>query len=204
MSSRDYNQIQLVAFKLGDEEYAVPVQNVESIIKLSRPTRVPGAPFHVRGVMNLRGKVMSIFDLRRRFGMPAVSDESDMRVLIVAHDGMNTGVLVDGVSEVLTVDGTALQSPPAELGGNGKSVAGLCRVEDRLVIVLDLAAVFSVEDVAQPIADTLDIPAVPATPIAIAATEDESADEATPTDETTPAEAAPVSESDNVPATTAG
>jgi purine-binding chemotaxis protein CheW len=192
MSSTDYNQIQLVAFRLGDEEYAVPVQNVESIIKLSRPTRVPGVPYHVRGVMNLRGKVMSIFDLRRRFGMGCAADETDMRVLVVAHDGMNTGMLVDGVSEVLTIDGDALQAPPAELGGQGRAVAGLCRVEDRLVIVLDLGSVFDVaETMDQPIAEQVPVEPVAAVPAALAAAEVEEVEADAPAD--APAEeAAPV------------
>ncbi|MEO1062720.1 MAG: chemotaxis protein CheW [Actinomycetota bacterium] len=142
MSSTDYNQIQLVAFQLGGEEYAVPVQNVESIIRRTRPTRVPGAPSHCLGVINLRGKVISVFDLRRRFSM-VESESSDGRVLVVHHDGMNTGVLVDGVSEVLSLDGSALRASPVDSTGSGDLVSGLCRVDDRLVIILDLAAVLS-------------------------------------------------------------
>lgn len=140
MSSTDYNQIQLVAFQLGDEDYAVPVQNVESIIRRSRPTRVPGAPAHCLGVINLRGKVISVFDLRRRFAMPE-DGSSEGRVLVVHHNGMNSGVLVDGVSEVLSLDGSALRASPVGSTGPGSLVSGLCRVDERLVIILDLAAV---------------------------------------------------------------
>jgi purine-binding chemotaxis protein CheW len=138
--STDYNQIQLVAFQLGDEEYAVPVQNVESIIRRTRPTKVPGAPSHCLGVINLRGKVISVFDLRRRFGLGASVADDDGRILVINHQGMNTGVLVDGVSEVLSLDGSALRSSPVG-GGEQSVISGLCRVEERLLIILDLGTV---------------------------------------------------------------
>ncbi len=179
MSSTDYNQIQLVAFQLGDEEYAVPVQNVESIIRRTRPTRVPGAPPHCLGVINLRGKVISVFDLRRRFSMPE-TEAAESRVLVVHHDGMNTGVLVDGVSEVLSLDGSALRASPVGSNGTGSLVSGLCRVDERLVIILDLAAVLSDDVVLAPPAVTPEMAdqAVEATPSAIvaAAEIDEDAD----------------------------
>lgn len=181
MSSTDYNQIQLVAFQLGGEEYAVPVQNVESIIRRTRPTRVPGAPAHCLGVINLRGKVISVFDLRRRFSMPEV-ETVDGRVLVVHHDGMNTGVLVDGVSEVLSLDGSALRASPVDSTGSGSLVSGLCRVGDRLVIILDLAAVLSDDIVLSPPVVTADMAtaAVEATSAAVVAAEQvasEAADE---------------------------
>ncbi|MEM9035328.1 MAG: chemotaxis protein CheW [Actinomycetota bacterium] len=147
--STDYNQIQLVAFQLADEEYAVPVQNVESIIRRTRPTRVPGAPSHCLGVINLRGKVISIFDLRRRFGFGASVAEDDGRILVIHHNGMNTGVLVDGVSEVLSLDGSALRASPVG-GGSHSMVSGLCKVEERLLIILDLTVVLSHDGVIAP------------------------------------------------------
>lgn len=156
MSATDYNQLQLVAFRLAAEEYAVPVQNVEGIIKLTEPTLVPGAPYFIRGVINLRGKVISIFDLRRRFSMAPLDDESDARVLVVHHDGKNVGVLVDAVSEVLTLDGDAPQPPPAEVGaGESRTIEGICKVEDRLIIILDLGAVLA-DDGADVVAPTSD------------------------------------------------
>lgn len=184
MSSTDYNQIQLVAFQLGDEEYAVPVQNVESIIRRTRPTRVPGAPGHCLGVINLRGKVISVFDLRRRFSMPE-GDSSDGRVLVVHHDGMNTGVLVDGVSEVLSLDGSALRASPVGSTGPVSLVSGLCRVDDRLVIILDLAAVLSDDIVlaAPVITSEMAEHAVEATSAAVVAAEEIAADAAEETEE---------------------
>ncbi len=187
MSSTDYNQIQLVAFQLGDEEYAVPVQNVESIIRRSRPTRVPGAPAHCLGVINLRGKVISVFDLRRRFSLP--EDESDDgRVLVVHHDGMNTGVLVDSVSEVLSLDGSALRASPVDSTGSRSLVSGLCRVDERLVIILDLVEVLSDDIVlsAPVVTSEMAEAAVEARSAAVVAAEEiavEAADEADEVDE---------------------
>ena len=142
MSATDYNQLQLVAFTLGAEEYAVPVQSVEGIIKLSEPTKVPGAAAHIRGVMNLRGKVISVFDLRCRFGLPSLEDETDARVLVISDGNTNVGMLVDSVSEVLTLDSaTVQQAPPEVVSGHAKAIAGICRIAERLIIILDLAAV---------------------------------------------------------------
>jgi purine-binding chemotaxis protein CheW len=143
----DYDQLQLVAFSLGAEEYAVPVHSVEGIIKVQEPTKVPGSAAHVRGVMNLRGKVISIVDLRRRFDMEPLADESDARVLVVHHGQKNVGVLVDAVSEVLTLSASDLQPPPPEVGSEeNRAIESICRVEERLVIIVDLGAILSDED----------------------------------------------------------
>lgn len=142
MTTMDYDQMQLVAFRLAAEEYAVPVQNVEGIIKLTEPTKVPGSPPFIRGVINLRGKVISILDLRRRFLMHPLRDESDARVLVVHHDGKNVGILVDEVSEVLTLDTSTIQPPPPEVvATESRAVEGLCNFDERLIIILDLGAV---------------------------------------------------------------
>lgn len=179
--STDYDQIQLVAFQLANEEYAVPVQNVESIIRRTRPTRVPGAPAHCLGVINLRGKVISIFDLRRRFGFGASVVEEDGRILVIHHNGMNTGVLVDGVSEVLSLDGSGLRASP--VGGGAQSmVSGLCKVDDRLLIILDLTVVLSHDGVVAPPVITPDMAeaAVEAQSAAVVAAEEIVADAVEP------------------------
>ncbi len=169
MSVMDYDQMQLVAFRLGAEEYAVPVQNVEGIIKLADPTKVPGSPAFIRGVMNLRGKVISILDLRARFAMGSRENEDDSRVLVVQHDGKNVGILVDEVSEVMTVETSAIQPPPPEVvATKNRAIEGLCKVDDRLIIILDLGAVLE---------DSVDPDAVTPPPDAVARAKSEQVEE---------------------------
>jgi purine-binding chemotaxis protein CheW len=138
------DQLQLVAFRLGAEDYAIPIDMVESIIKLGSLTTVPGSPPHVRGVMNLRGRVMSVVDLRQRFNMPPAEDQSDGRILVVQYADSTIGLLVDSVSEVFTLDDNQFQQPPAELGnGLVGGVDGIIHSDDRLIVLLNVEAILN-------------------------------------------------------------
>lgn len=137
-----HDQLQLVAFKLGAEDYAIPIEMVESIIKVGELTSVPGSPAHVRGVMNLRGRVISVVDLRERFGMPPVEGEPDERILVVQYAEATLGLLVDSVSEVFTLDEDQFQAPPAEVGnGAVGGVDGIIHSGDRLIVLLNVEAI---------------------------------------------------------------
>lgn len=139
MQEETNDRLQLVAFDVGSEEYAVPVHLVESIISYGEPTRVPGAGEHVIGVLNLRGKVISVIDLRRRFGLEILEDPTSARILVVQVAGSTVGVLVDSVSEVFALDSETLQEAPPEVGRqNASSIEGIIRLDSRLVIVLNL------------------------------------------------------------------
>lgn len=136
------DQLQLVAFRLGAEEYAIPIEMVESIIKLGPLTAVPGSPPFVRGVMNLRGRIMSVIDLRERFGMPPSDDQEDGRILVVQYSEATIGLLVDNVSEVFTLDEMQFQPPPPELGNNAVGgIDGIIQDEARLIVLLNVESI---------------------------------------------------------------
>jgi purine-binding chemotaxis protein CheW len=132
-----------LTFVLGLEEYGVPVLKVREIIKVMDITRVPQVPPHVLGVINLRGKVIPVIDLRRKFGLSA--QEYDARTCIIVADvklesaKVMMGVVVDSVSEVLNVAGAEIDQTP-EFGGHTSTdyVLGLAKVKGTVKILLDL------------------------------------------------------------------
>ena len=150
---------QIVIFALGSEFFGADIAKVESIIKIQPITQLPHAPSFVEGVTNLRGKVLPVIDLRKRFGLPAQQADKNSRIIVVSVDQTEVGMIVDEVSEVLTVPAGAVETAPAiaatvnsafikgiaKLGKNGES-AGQA---ERLVILLDLAQVLSTKEQAQ-------------------------------------------------------
>src|SRR6266516_3972712 len=102
---------QLVVFELGAELYGVEIARVHEIIRLQAVTRVPRSPAFVEGVINLRGKVIPVVDLRRRFGLPSADHTRSTRIVVVEIGDQVVGIVVDGVSEVLRVS-TSIVEPP--------------------------------------------------------------------------------------------
>jgi purine-binding chemotaxis protein CheW len=129
----------LVTFRLGREEYGVDIQSVQEIIRTTGITPVPGAPNHVRGVINLRGKIVPVVDLRLRFGL-APAEESDQRRIIVVEIGdKRLGMLVDSVSQVLKLSSTLVEEMPEEATGSGGNyIRAVGKLDGRLIIMLDL------------------------------------------------------------------
>ncbi len=137
---KDGRTSQVVSFRLGDEEYGVDIMTVQEIILVGCITQVPEVPEHVLGVINLRGNVIPILNLRRRFGLPERSANEATRIVVMNLHGRTVGVVVDGVSEVLRLTPEEISPPPASLAGVGKDyVLGLARRKDRLLILLDMA-----------------------------------------------------------------
>lgn len=130
---------QLVVFQLGAELYGVEIARVHEIIRLQTVTRVPRAPAFVDGVINLRGKVIPVVDLRRRFGLASADHSRASRIVVVEIGDQVVGVVVDGVSEVLRVN-TAVVEPPSPVvaGIDSEYLNGIAKLPDRLVILLDL------------------------------------------------------------------
>jgi purine-binding chemotaxis protein CheW len=124
--------LQLVSFKIGDEEFGVDILKVQEINRMLEVTRVPNAPEFVDGVINLRGKVIPIIALRRRFGMER--KESDKIV----------GFVVDAVSEVLRIPRSVTEPPPPIVAGiDAEYITAVGKLEDRLLILLDLESVLT-------------------------------------------------------------
>jgi purine-binding chemotaxis protein CheW len=135
---------QLVVFQLGAEFYGVEIARVHEIIRLQTVTRVPRAPAFVEGVINLRGKVIPVVDLRRRFGLPTADHTRASRIVVVEIGDQVVGVVVDGVSEVLRVNGATVEPPsPVVAGIDSEYIHGIAKLSDRLVILLDLDRVLA-------------------------------------------------------------
>jgi len=138
---------QLVVFQLGAELYGVEIARVHEIIRLQTVTRVPGAPSFVEGVINLRGKVIPVVDLRRRFGLPAADHTRATRIVVVEIGDQVVGMIVDGVSEVLRVHSSTVEPPsPVVAGIDSEYLHGIAKLPDRLVMLLDLDRVLAREE----------------------------------------------------------
>jgi purine-binding chemotaxis protein CheW len=139
--------MQLVVFHIGKELYAVGIEAVHEIVKVPDITEVPDAPAFLEGVINLRGKIVPVIDLRKRMRLPAGERTKTSRVLITENEGRLVGLLVDAVSEVLKMSPDAVEAPPEMISSIGvEYITGVAKVEARLIILLDLKRVLSVED----------------------------------------------------------
>lgn len=138
---------QIVVFELNSEYYGVDIARVGSIIKRQAVTRMPHAPVFVEGVTNLRGKVLPVIDLRKRFGMPQRPTDKQSRIIIVSVDEAELGMSVDAVSEVMTIPAGAVEAAPAlTTTVESACITGIARLEERLVILLDLEKILSVQE----------------------------------------------------------
>jgi purine-binding chemotaxis protein CheW len=129
----------LVTFSLGSEEYGVEISSVQEIIRATDITIVPGAPPHVRGVINLRGKIIPVVDLRTRFQMPAGEVTDSQRIIVIELQGKRLGMLVDGVSQVIKISSAIIEEMPEEAVTLDQNyIKGVGKLDGRLIIILDL------------------------------------------------------------------
>jgi purine-binding chemotaxis protein CheW len=138
---------QLVVFELANEHYGVDIAAVEGIIKMQQITVVPHAPSFVEGVTNLRGSVLPVIDLRKRFNLPQEELTKNSRIIHIAIDNVKVGMIVDGVSEVLRVSDDAIEpTPPIVSTVDSAFITGIAKLEGRLIIMLDLSKVLSINE----------------------------------------------------------
>lgn len=142
---------QLIIFKLGEEEFGVEILQVVEIEKLDQGiTRVPKAPIFVEGVINLRGEIIPIVDLRKRFGLVIRNIGFDSRVIIVDVSGNKVGMMVDEVVEVLRLKASLIDSAPdITKGVDSYFLSGVAKVNERLIILLNLERALSSEETAE-------------------------------------------------------
>lgn len=130
---------QLVSFRLAQEEYGVEITKVQEIILVGEITRVPQTPPYIKGLINLRSTVIPIVDLRSRFGLPEEDATDETRIMVVNVAGKTIGIIVDAVSEVLRISQEQIAPPPPTVAGLGRDyLIGLARLENRLLILLDI------------------------------------------------------------------
>lgn len=137
--------IQLVSFNLDQEEYGVDVLKVREIIRMPTVTRVPNTPHYVDGVINLRGKVIPIISMRKKFGLMDAENDKQTRIMVMDVDGELMGFIVDAVSEVIRISGSEIQPSPAVVatGVDQECIAGVINQAERLLVLLDLEKMFS-------------------------------------------------------------
>lgn len=139
--------LQVVSFKIGDEEFGVNILQVQEINRLVQINRVPNAPGFIEGVMNLRGKIVPVVNLRKRFGLPQKEYDKNTRVVVVELNGKTVGFIVDSVSEVLRFSKNDVESPPDLIATiDGEYITGIAKLSERLLILLDLEKVLTVEE----------------------------------------------------------
>ena len=131
--------LQLVTFTLANEEYAVDILNVQEINRRTEITKVPNAPDYVEGVVNLRGKVIPLINLRKKFRLPEKNADDTTRIIIMDIQGVTNGLIVDSVSEVLRIPSDIVEpSPPVTSNASSMFIKGIAKLEKRLIILIDI------------------------------------------------------------------
>jgi len=136
--------MQVVSFALGSEEYGVDIAQVQEINRMVTITHVPRAPHFMEGVINLRGQLIPIIDLRTRFGMPRTEHTKNTRIVVTEIGSKRVGMVVDSVSEVLRIPTEQIEDAPDMIAGvETEYIRGVGKMGDRLIIMLDLGRVIS-------------------------------------------------------------
>jgi purine-binding chemotaxis protein CheW len=132
-------EFHIVGFRVGRETYGVPITSLHEIVRVPEITAVPDAPSYMEGVINLRGKIVSVIDLRKRFAERKIDVVRQNRILVVEHNGRLAGLIVDSASEVLKIPSADVEPPPATFQDGGLNcVTGLGKYQGRLIVLLDM------------------------------------------------------------------
>jgi purine-binding chemotaxis protein CheW len=138
---------QIVTFRLGDELFAADIFSVERVLRYTAPTPVPNVPEWIEGVIDYQGRVVPVVNLRRRFELPDAAARTDGRILVMTVDDEWVAATVDGVLDVSALDASRLAPPPTLFRGLAASfVRGIVRRGERLVVLLDVAGLFSTDE----------------------------------------------------------
>ena len=139
--------LQLVSFKIGEEEFGVDILSVQEINRMSLITKVPNTPHFIEGVINLRGRIIPVLDLRVKLGLLKLEHNKNTRIVVVELKGQTIGFIVDEVSEVLRIPKNITEAPPAMVGGiDSEYITSIGKLEDRLLILLDLEKILSLSE----------------------------------------------------------
>lgn len=142
--------VQLVTFRLGKAEYGIDIMQAKEIIKMEKITLVPNAPDFIEGVINLRGNVVPIIDLKRRFRLVEGEGERNTGIIIIRIDDIEMGIIIDAISKVLSIPEEDVQPPPPVFAGIGQRyIKGVAKIDEMLLIILDLEKLLTFDDVEQ-------------------------------------------------------
>jgi len=139
-------EIQVIIFKLGSEEYAVPINAVQEIIMPHKATRIPKSPRYVEGVINLRGNIIPVIDAKKKFFIKESSKVNliDKRIMIIEVEDKTTGLTVDSVNEVVNILTAEIDPPPIDLAENAEIFCGIGKYNDRLLILINAEKFMSI------------------------------------------------------------
>lgn len=153
------DELQLVTLKIGNEEFGINIMNVQEIIRLTEITVIPGAPFYVKGVVNLRGNVLPVLDLRARFEMEERELTSSERIVVTTFRGKATGLIVDAVMEVLQISTSNIEPSPEIISGvRSKFIDGIAKKDDgkRFIIILSIGEILGITEPEEALGDMMD------------------------------------------------
>ncbi|MBD3918259.1 chemotaxis protein CheW [Paenibacillus sp. PR3] len=144
-------EMKVIVFALGQEEYGIEVDKVRTIERIQPITRVPKAPAFIKGVINLRGVVIPVIDLRGRFGLEETVTTDNSRIIIVAANELEVGFIVDSANDVIDIDTESIDTPPEVVGGiKAKYLHGIAKIgEKRLLVMLNLSEVLNRKEILQ-------------------------------------------------------
>ena len=138
---------QYVIFKLGREEYGIDIKNVNEISEYAECTKVPNSPSFIEGIINYRGDVVPVINLREKFEMPHVDTTANTRIIIFEINGKQVGLLVDDASQVLTISDDHIEDAPSIImSSEDKFISGIGKIENRMVIILDMENLLNEEE----------------------------------------------------------
>ncbi|MFN2312190.1 MAG: chemotaxis protein CheW, partial [Spirochaetia bacterium] len=143
-----------VTFQLGQEHYGVDIMDVEGIVKVEDVRSIPNAPVYVEGIFNLRGEIIPVINLHKRFHLKRakLSEEEELLsgFVIISIDGVNLAVIIDKVSRVVTIDGSEIQAPPQMIAGIGAEyIQGVVHREEGYLVILDIRRLFNLKELEQ-------------------------------------------------------
>ncbi|ABB15741.1 chemotaxis protein CheW [Carboxydothermus hydrogenoformans] len=141
------SEAQIVIFTLNQQQYGVDIAQVYEIIRMTDITKIPNTPYFVEGVINLRGKIIPVIDLRKRLGMPEAERDKATRIIVVDVDGITVGMIVDSVMEVFRLNDVEIESTPSMINDIDSSfIQGIAIKDERMIILLDLNRVLKGEE----------------------------------------------------------
>ncbi len=137
------NVMQLVGFIIGSEELAVPILNIQEIIKPIECTKIPSVPDYVLGVFNLRGSILPLIDLRRKFGLPSIAQTEDTRYIVIKTEHNEAGFVIDRLTQAIRINQTDIEAPPETFHkeeGSENLIFGIGKMEESIVTILNVNA----------------------------------------------------------------
>lgn len=138
---------QLVIFSVNNESLGVEITNVKEIIKPMEIFKIPNSPEFIEGLINLRGKVHTVYNLRRRFNLPSTELDDSTKIIIVNVNSIGVGFIVDEVNEIIRVEDEDMENTPQAISNlNSKYISGVAKVGDKIILMLDLPELLSIEE----------------------------------------------------------